>query len=212
VDVKDPSKGPLGAPDNRVVAEVSKAVDGAAPLSASIGDADVENMDGHVALARAFADEGVSIVKIAVARLSHTQAERALSFLRKSIPAHMNLAAAVYADITEPASVSGVLDISRRVGVDGVLLDTAMKDGRSLFNHITPEFLRGICDSARSSGLFLALAGCLGADDIARVALINPDYVGFRSAIAANGRGAAGVDAAKVREIKDLILATAVRR
>jgi uncharacterized protein (UPF0264 family) len=202
VDVKDPSKGPLGAPDVRVVAAVIKEVGGAVPVSASLDDADFDDIAGQVQLAKSFADEGVWIVKIAVSRLSPSKAESALKKLRDALPDRVKIVATAYADESPPGYLFSFAAIASRSGADGVLLDTAVKDGRTLLDCVDEETLKGFVSISHTAGLFIALAGSLGVGDIARVARVNPDYAGFRSAIASNGRGASGVDIEKAFEIR----------
>jgi uncharacterized protein (UPF0264 family) len=202
VDVKDPSKGPLGAPDVRVVAAVIKEVGGAAQVSASLGDADFNNIIGHVQLAKAFVGEGVLIVKTAVSRLSPANAEYVIKKLRDTLPDRVKVVATAYADESSPELLFDFAVTASSSGADGVLLDTAVKNGRSLFDHVDEDTLKGFVSASHTAGLFVALAGSLGVGDLARVACVNPDYAGFRSAIACNGRGASGVDIEKALEIR----------
>ena len=202
VDVKDPSRGPLGAPDVRVVAAVVKEVGGAVPVSASLGDADFETIIRQIELAKSFADEGVSIVKIAVSRLSPSKAESVLKKLRDALPDRVKIVATAYADELAPEALFDFADIASRSGANGVLLDTAVKNGRTLFDHVDEDTLISIVSAEHTAGIFVALAGSLGFGDLARVARVNPDYAGFRSAIALNERGASGVDVAKALELR----------
>lgn len=202
VDVKDPSKGPLGAPDVRALSAVIKEVGGAVPVSASLGDADFNDIAGHVQLAKAFARAGVSIVKIAVSRLSLANAEYVIKKLRDTQPDRVKVVATAYADESAAGYLFDFADIASRSGADGILLDTAIKKGRSLFDCVDDETLKGFVARSHADGLFVALAGSLGVGDLGRVIHVNPDYAGFRSAIACNGRGASGVDVAKAIEIR----------
>ena len=202
VDVKDPSKGPLGAPDVRVASAVVKEVGGTAQVSASLGDAEFNNITAHVQLARSFADEGVSIVKTAVSRLLPANAEYVIKKLRDNLPDRVKVVATAYADESPAGYLFDFATIASRSGADGVLLDTAVKNGRSLLDCVDEETLKGFVSISHTAGLFIALAGSLGVGDIARVARVNPDYAGFRSAIASNGRGASGVDIEKAFEIR----------
>lgn len=202
VDVKDPSRGPLGAPDINVVSAVVKEVGEAAPVSASLGDADFDSIAKHIDLAKSFADAGVQTVKIAVSRLSPSRAELVINKLRNALPERIKVVAAIYADEAPKKSLFDFIATAGHAGADGVLLDTAVKNGRSLFEHVDEETLRGVVSISHKEGLFVALAGSLGVGDIERLARVNPDYAGFRSAIASNGRGANGVDVAKAVEIR----------
>lgn len=209
VDVKDPSKGPLGAPDVRVVAAALNEVGGAAPVSASLGDAGFTAIAGQIELAKSFADEGVSMVKIASC-LSPVGTEHVIKKIRDALPRRVKIVATAYADKSPPESLLGFVDIANRSGADGVLLDTSVKNGRTLFDHVDEDTLGAIVSAGRATGIFVALAGSLGFGDLARVARVNPDYAGFRSAISSNGRAAPGVDIAKALEIKNRLRIIAV--
>lgn len=210
VDVKDPSRGPLGAPDVRVVAAVLNEVGGTAPVSASLGDADFTTIIGQIELAKSFADEGVSIVKIAVSRLSPARAEHVIKKIRDTLPYRVKIAVAAYADESPPEELFDFTDIASRSGADGVLLDTAVKNGLSLFDHVDEDTLRAIVSAGHTAGIFVALAGSLRIGDIGRITRVNPDYAGFRSAIASNGRAAPGVDMGKALEIRRSLAAIEV--
>ena len=85
-----------------------------------------------------------------------------------------------------PAEI--VLGSAAAVGAGGVLIDTYLKDGSRLPDWRTPESLAAWVSLARESGLLVGVAGALGPDDVAAVAIAEPDVIGFRGAACDAGR------------------------
>ncbi|MBI4666571.1 MAG: hypothetical protein HY751_09205 [Nitrospinae bacterium] len=208
IDLKDPSKGPLGAPDTALVKLTKETLissgHGHKTISASLGDALTRHGDYHK-LGRQMAEAGADIVKIALSALAPEDALFALTLLRQSLPRRTALVAAVYADARMPGAVTPELlpGIAQSALAQGILLDTMVKDGRTIFDHIPAPLLASISRDAKNRGLFVALAGSLGIGDVEQAISAGADYVGFRSAIVKNGgRGSVGVDGAKAMSIR----------
>ena len=77
-------------------------------------------------------------------------------------------------------------------GFAGVMLDTRLKDGRTLLDHCDAQTLRHFLAEARAAGLFAGLAGSLRCDQIPSLLALGPDILGFRGALCggADRRGA----------------------
>jgi uncharacterized protein (UPF0264 family) len=63
------------------------------------------------------------------------------------------------------------------------MLDTALKDGRTLTDHRTATELRHFIAEAQAAGLFAGLAGSLRVTQIAELLALGPDVLGFRGAL-----------------------------
>ena len=68
------------------------------------------------------------------------------------------------------------------------MLDTAGKQNGGLRTHLSDAGLARFVTLARMNGLLCGLAGSLGLDDIAPLAALEPDYLGFRGALCAGDR------------------------
>ena len=68
------------------------------------------------------------------------------------------------------------------------MIDTAIKDGKNLFEFMNPETLRKFVDLAHERGMFCALAGSLSWDHISLLKEIDPDIIGVRTMVCENGR------------------------
>jgi (5-formylfuran-3-yl)methyl phosphate synthase len=86
-------------------------------------------------------------------------------------------------------------------GLAGIMLDTADKRAGGLRRHLADDRLAGFVGQAREHGLIVGLAGALGLADIAPLDLLRPDYLGFRGALCAGGRGGP-VDAGAIRAVR----------
>src|SRR6185503_10110110 len=122
--------------------------------------------------------------------------ERAVAFLSavveaaRAVSPSVRVVAAAYA---EAASIGTVAPahlpaIAARASASGCLVDTALKDGRSLFDHLDAGALARFVAGCRERGLLCGLAGSLTLPHVPRLLEIGPDVVGVRGAICAGGR------------------------
>jgi uncharacterized protein (UPF0264 family) len=192
IDVKDPSRGALGAPAPAVVAEIVAAVGGVAPVSVALGDLPAaEGRDGLAAAERRdglpaaliTAARGAAFVKAGL-RGDVDSAVARLTALRDVVGPHTGVVAAAYADAERCGALapSVLPEVVTRAGIAGALVDTCVKDRRGLYAWLTPAELEDLI--ARTPGTF-AVAGQLGLDELTRV---GADFVGVRSAVCGGDR------------------------
>jgi (5-formylfuran-3-yl)methyl phosphate synthase len=108
--------------------------------------------------------------------------------------------AVAYADHLR-AGVPSPAEVARAAisaGASGVLLDTAVKDGRGLTHWMAAPALATWVADVRRAGLLSALAGGLGGDSLEPVLAARPDVSGVRGAACAGGRDGL-VETAQVR-------------
>ncbi len=86
----------------------------------------------------------------------------------------------------------------------GCLLDTAVKDGRGLFEWLDPETLGALVADAHAAGLEIALAGALRAEDLPAVRATGADIAGVRSAACRDGRRTAPLDPDRIARLRVL--------
>jgi uncharacterized protein (UPF0264 family) len=211
VDVKNPAEGSLGAPAPAVIAAVRAAVPAELPVSAAIGD--MPNLPGTAALAAVgAAHSGATFVKVGLwGATTEGDAVALLRAVRDSVPGAVVVAAA-YADAERvaPAPLApGLLPrVARAAGVELCLLDTAVKDGRGLLEWLSPDALTALVDDAHRSGLQVALAGALRADDLPVIHGTRADVAGVRSAACHDARRTGRLDGARVRALVKACAAT----
>jgi (5-formylfuran-3-yl)methyl phosphate synthase len=206
VDVKNPAEGSLGAPGPRVIEQVREVVPPERPVSAAIGD--MPNLPGTAALAAlGAARSGAAYVKVGLWGTSTTEeAVAVLRAVREALDGGATVIAAAYADAERvsggPLPPRAVVAAARQAGVGGCLLDTAVKDGRGLFEWLTPQVLEALVAEGHAAGLEVALAGALHAEDLAAVRATGADIVGVRSAACRDGRRTAPLDAERIGRLR----------
>jgi uncharacterized protein (UPF0264 family) len=206
VDVKNPAEGSLGAPGPRVIEEVREVVPPECPVSAAIGD--LPNLPGTAALAAlGAARSGAAYVKVGLWGTSTTEeAVAVLRAVREALDGGATVIASAYADGERvsggPLPARAVVAAARQAGVGGCLLDTAVKDGRGLFEWLTPEVLEALVAEGHAAGLEMALAGALRAEDLTAVRATGADIVGVRSAACRDGRRTAPLDAERIGRLR----------
>jgi uncharacterized protein (UPF0264 family) len=206
VDVKNPAEGSLGAPAPGVIARVRNIVPPDRPVGAAIGD--LPNLPGTAALAAlGAARSGATYVKVGLWGTStEDEAVTLLRAVREALNGGASLIAATYADAervpSTPLPPRALVAAARRAGVDGCLLDTALKDGRGLFEWLDAAALAALVAEGHAAGLEMALAGALRAEDLPAVRATGADVAGVRSAACGGGRRTASLDAERIERLR----------
>jgi uncharacterized protein (UPF0264 family) len=208
IDVKNPHEGSLGAAAPELIREISHAVKKTIPISAALGD--IPNLPGTVAQAALGAAlAGADYVKVGLHGVA--KEEDAIYLLRTVIDtltdfdSKSKTVAALYGDYLRAGTMnpSVLPDIAQSAGVETVMIDTAIKDGRSLFIFISEEEVASFIEKGRENDLEVALAGSLVEDSFKTAAGLKPDIIGVRTAALPGGDRTGGrVDAQLVKELK----------
>jgi uncharacterized protein (UPF0264 family)/GNAT superfamily N-acetyltransferase len=211
VDVKNPAEGSLGAPTPALIEAVRAVVPPGSPVSAAIGD--MPHLPGTAALAAlGAARSGADYVKVGLwGSGTEEEAVALLRAVREAAGSGAAVIAAAYADAPRapgsPLPPADLVAAARRAGVRGVLLDTAVKDGRGLFEWLAPDFLAAIVADAHAAGLEVALAGALRAEDLPAVRATGADIAGVRSAACVDGRRTAPLEPRRIAALRALCAA-----
>jgi uncharacterized protein (UPF0264 family) len=206
VDVKNPAEGSLGAPAPGVIERVREVVPPERPVSAAIGD--LPNLPGTAALAAlGAARSGAAYVKVGLWGTSTTdEAVALLRAMREAVDGGAVVIAGAYADAERVPGGSlapgAVVAAARRACVGGCVLDTAVKDGRGLFEWLAPEALAALVAEGHAGGLEMALAGALRAEDLSVVRTTGADIAGVRAAACRDGRRTAPLDAERIGRLR----------
>lgn len=193
IDLKEPDAGALGAVDIKMAREIVVMVAGRRTTSATVGDLPVDPFILADA-ARRTASSGVDFVKIGFLASPGTDvcgAIRALAPIAREIA----LIAVLFADNLPP---DDPVAAAAAAGFAGVMLDTARKGEGRLLDYVDVIRMRTFVAAAIKGGLMTGLAGSLRIDDVAILAALSPDYLGFRGAACARNRRGAELDAGRV--------------
>lgn len=206
IDVKNPAEGSLGAGRPETIAAIVRAVQTVTPVSASIGD--VPNLPGTVALAGLGAATcGVRLVKVGLLG-ARTGAEAAnlldaVSSALRMTNGTVGLVACAYADAALVGSLDPLeLPDAAAPFVEGCLIDTAIKDGRTLFQCLSEETIIRFIQQCHDRGLFCALAGSLQQADLSKALALGAEIVGVRTAACEGGQRNGSISATLVGRLR----------
>lgn len=199
IDCKDPASGALGALPHAVVRAVRAAVPAPVAVSATIGDLTPEP-GAVVEAAHAMAQTGCDIVKIGF--FPGGDAEATIRHLGRHVAPHTALVAVLMADAHLDLAHVAALG---RAGFAGVMLDTAVKDGRTLLDHRNAAALSAFVAEARRAGLFAGLAGSLRLAQVPELLALAPDVLGFRGALCRAADRRSVLDAAAIAAVRNAI-------
>jgi (5-formylfuran-3-yl)methyl phosphate synthase len=206
VDLKDPAKGALGALMPSDAKAIVENLAGRVPVSATIGDLPTEAMVLSHAV-RATVATGVDFVKIGIF------SERDLGACLKALSPfarHTRLIAVLFADLG--LNLRRILPVLRATGFAGVMIDTAKKTAGGLRLWLSREELAAFLAQARRLDLMTGLAGSLKAQDIPALLELEPDYLGFRTALCSAANRTQSLDAAALADLRVRIPACAKTR
>lgn len=207
IDVKNPAEGALGAAPAAALRDICVMVPDDHPSSAALGES--TSQPGALALAAyGAAALGAHYVKVGL-RTADPKTVVALLQAAQS-GAHLanpacTVVAVGYADAGHINALPWTVlpEIVRTAQIGGCMIDTALKDGRTLFDHCDEPALDRWLTTCRQAGLLCALAGSLSTDHLPALRRLQPDVVGFRGAACRGSDRVAGrVDAALVAELR----------
>jgi (5-formylfuran-3-yl)methyl phosphate synthase len=205
LDVKNPAEGSLGAQFPHVIRAITNLSIGKAQVSAAIGD--MPNLPGTAALAALGAAScGVDYVKVGLYGAKNEK--EAITLLREVKLAvdgyKTSVIAALYADFQRAGTLDpeSLPELAATAGVNGCLIDTAVKDGSTLFDFISPIKLRQLAEQAHKSGLIFGAAGTLKEKDLPLVLESGADVVGVRTTVCRNHQRTGPLDPNLVQQLK----------
>jgi (5-formylfuran-3-yl)methyl phosphate synthase len=198
IDLKDASRGALGALDRDVLRATVAAVGGRCPVSAVTGDLPMEPDVIAAAVART-AETKVDYVKVGLFDGPRRQdCIRALAPLAQAT----KIVGVMFAD---RGADNDLIKLMAESGFAGAMLDTADKSAGRLIDCMDVAALRVFVGACREHGLLAGLAGSLEAPDVPRLLLLEPDYLGFRGALCVGRDRTARIDPAAIAIIRELI-------
>jgi uncharacterized protein (UPF0264 family) len=210
IDVKNPREGTLGGNFPHVIRRVRKHTPPALEVSATIGD--VPNLPGTVSLAALGASIcGVQYIKVGLFGIQNPQdAVFLLQQVCRAAREHdraIQIIAAAYADADKIKALHPyhLPAVAIEAGVNGCLLDTALKGDGTLLTNLGDVQLQEFVSHCLKANLLCALAGSLSLKDIPHVCKFGADIIGVRTAVCRGDRVNGQVDRQKVKRLKEEI-------
>ena len=201
IDLKEPGAGALGGlPPARIraiVAALRRARPGV-PISATIGDHPADELARIDALVTTVGECGVDYVKVGVAGGSAEARRLLLNRLAAATPA------VVPVFIADRGLDLAVVEHACRLPFPALMADTEDKGAGSLFDCIAVADLARFVALVRGAGKLVGLSGALREHHLAGLAVLAPDFAGFRGALC-DGTRAGALDPAKLARLRDAL-------
>ena len=218
IDIKNPIEGSLGANFPWLISQTHLKIQERNKqnemcgmkkkneLSAAIGD--FPFLPGSASLAAlGAAVSGVNYVKIGM--MGPKDKEKGIMMAKSVVRAvkdynsDIKTVIAGYADqslLNRSIDPLLIPEITYESGADVAMIDTAIKNGRSLFDHLSFQEILNFKNFAHSNNIEIALAGSLKFADLDKITKLDPEIIGVRSMVCEN------FDRVKGRIKSDLIL------
>ena len=197
IDVKNPQEGALGANFPWVIKRIKEITPKNIKVSCTLGE--IPNLPGSISLAAlGAASLGVDYIKVGL--YGFKTLEEAVFLLQnvnkaaKECNPKIKVVATGYADAERIGALDPMLipEIASKAQVDLAMIDTAIKDGKNLFNFLTVKQLEKFVDEAHKLGLEAALAGSLRKQDLPMLYDLGADVAGLRGAACTNNDRVSG--------------------
>lgn len=200
LDMKDPSKGALGALSIELVSSIVSFIDARCLTSATVGDLPMNAKvigDAMIAMAAT----GVDYVKIGLFPDDNViDCIEKLATVVKSL--EKPVIAVLFADKNPNIDLVAYLKES---GFSGVMIDTAIKNGKGLRDHWDHAQITAFAEQVEQHSLICGLAGALKIEDIAELKPLNANYLGFRSALCEQQRRTSTLQLSLAQQVQSLI-------
>ena len=211
VDVKNPKEGSLGANFPWVIKDIRGLTPDDLLVSATLGD--VPYKPGTVSLAAMGAlVSGADYIKVGLyGTKNYDEAVEVMTNVVKAVKdvnSDAIVVASGYADAHRVGAISpwDIPKVARDSGADLAMIDTAVKDGKTLFDYFTIEDCENFVNEAHGYGLKVALAGSVKKDQLKPLYDVGTDVVGLRGAACVGGdRNTGHIDRGAVKELKDFV-------
>lgn len=209
IDLKDPDQGPLGRPELDLVrafrdkialgegrefaSGTSVGSNGHPPHTLrslqyrwSIAGGELRDWDIHAdqAYLEALGDSGA--IKWALAQCDFdTSWESKAGELASRLPRREQAILVHYADYSavHAPNWNATIQATRQLNLKYVLIDTAIKDGRTLMDYYAPQRLTAMIATAANWGIDVAIAGSIPLDSIPLLASVGAAWIGVRGAV-----------------------------
>ena len=211
LDIKNTDEGSYGAALPRVTREVARlAAPAGKVVSATLGD--LPYKPGTAALAALGAiTAGAHYLKVGLYGVKDSvQATDVMGAIVDTCRWQQTPVRAVAGGYADFARFGGItpdelIAAATTSKSDGVMLDTAIKDGKNLFDALSLQELRRFVQEAHSNGLFVVLAGSIQLAHIETLLEISADIIGVRGCVCRRGDRGSSIDPSLAEALVDKV-------
>lgn len=211
IDVKNPKEGSLGANFPWVIRSIRELTPKGMQVSATLGD--VPYKPGTVSLAAAGAVvSGADYIKVGLyGTRNYSEALEVMENVVKTVNdfnEDILVVASGYADAHRVGAVDPmeIPRVAADSGADLAMVDTAVKDGKTLFDFMDQETILKFTEEIHGYGLKNALAGSIKEDQLKTLYELGCDVVGVRGAACTGGdRNSGRIHRSAVARLKQMM-------
>jgi len=211
IDVKNPKEGSLGANFPWVIKSIREMTPEDMLVSATVGD--VPYKPGTVSLAAlGAAVSGADYIKVGLyGTKNYDDALEVMKNVVKTVneySADVIVVASGYTDAHRVGAVDPmeIPKVAADAGADLAMVDTAVKDGKTLFDFMNEEKIARFNNEIHIYGLKSALAGSVKKEQLRTLYNLGTDVVGIRGAACVGGdRNSGKIHRSAVMELKKMI-------
>ena len=211
VDIKNTAEGSLGANFPWLIRQVAETLaEFPVTISATLGDLPAK--PGTAALASVGAvHSGATYIKAGLyGTKTVAQASEVMNAVRRAahdLNPEAKIVAAGYADAErfDGLLADDLVAAASAAKADVVMLDTAIKDGATLFDALSEQALATFIRQGKAAGMSVAVAGSIGFQHLPLLRRLQPDVIGLRSAVCVDGNRRQAIDPQRVTQLMDLV-------
>lgn len=199
IDVKDPSRGPLGMAHHEALAAVQAVVGDAVPVSAALGEWSANattDAAWHLELKPKY-------VKWGLAGYPPTPGwGEDLLDTRRQVPSETEVVLVSYADweLAKCPPPAEVVKFAKRFRYTTVLFDTFTKGGKTLLDYLPLAELTELVAGLKRVRTTVALGGSLKLEQVKLLKSLGADWLAVRGAVSVGGTRDADLDPVRLRK------------
>lgn len=194
LDIKNPGEGSLGAAFPWIIKEIKESVPRNISISIAIGD--IFNLPGTISLAvlgaLVFSPDYIKVGLKGIKNKHEAKylLEKLVKTVKSSRSPSTKIVAAGYADYKKIGSIYPLYipDIASESGAKVAMIDTFIKDDRSILDIMSTSEIAKFVDRCHKNGLTAAIAGSLSLKHVTEVKKIGVDFIGIRGAVCSGNR------------------------
>jgi uncharacterized protein (UPF0264 family) len=217
IDIKNVNEGSLGAQFPWHISEIVDFIHGhGITASATLGD--LPYKPGTAALAAYGAAHcGVSYIKAGLHGVNtYAQALEMMVAIRRAVRMvsdDIYVVAAGYADYRRFNGLNtwDLVRAAKDARCDVAMVDTAIKDGKTLFDVLTLNEIEDFIGMAKAADLLVALAGSIKADHVEELLRLQPDIIGLRGAVCEGPDRHSKISVEKTKAFTNMVRESAMR-
>lgn len=205
IDVKDPSRGPLGVAHHEAATAVLAVVNGAVPVSAALGEWSptvLTEAHWHLKLP-------LNYVKWGLAGYGHPAGfGEDLLETRRRVPEGTEVVAVAYADweMAKSPPPAELVRHAKRYRYRAFLFDTFAKNGNTLFDHMSLEELKELVSGLKRSNVKVAVGGSVQFEHLKQLKTVGADWVAVRGAVCVGGKRGESLDPVRLAKWKQALV------